>query len=257
MLDAVPDVYRDMLAEAGAPSSSSRAAPTSSEPPPKRPKRPGQRSEGKRPVGQSATTVSDGEEDDIEFEDVEIPAPVIQTRELDSDDEDDDEILFHDVDLGDAVPDAAADADEDDTPRGLELNLSVRQTPTTPRKADRRKALSKAERHHRLEIHQMHVLCLLAHAARRNHWCNDDVVQTTLRSLLTGEIIGRLHPRASLNQFGRTESLKVGLQHAAARFNERFKITERGLKRALWAEMADHLKSVCAPAPPFCYAKGL
>jgi len=241
--DAVPDIYREMLVEAGA--SSSRGAPASSEPPLKRPKRPGHKSEGKRPAAPEKAE-SEDEEDDVEFEDVEIPAPVIQTRELDSEDEDDDEILFEDVDLVDAVADDA----EEDKPKGvLELNLGAQQAPKTPQKADRRKALSKAERHQRVEVHQMHVLCLMAHAARRNHWCNDEVVQDTLRPLLTDEMIGRLHPRASLNQFGRTESLKAGLQQVSARFRERFDITERGVRRALWAEKSEHLQNVYTSCP--------
>jgi xeroderma pigmentosum group C-complementing protein len=37
--------------------------------------------------------------------------------------------------------------------------------------------LSAAQRQLRTDIHKMHLICLLAHARIRNHWCNDDGVQ--------------------------------------------------------------------------------
>ena len=40
----------------------------------------------------------------------------------------------------------------------------------------RRKPVTAAERKLRLDIHKLHVLCLLAHIHLRNHWCNDEAV---------------------------------------------------------------------------------
>lgn len=42
--------------------------------------------------------------------------------------------------------------------------------------AARRKPLTAMERSFRLEIHKVHLLCLLSHVHMRNHWCNDQNV---------------------------------------------------------------------------------
>ncbi|TPX14642.1 uncharacterized protein E0L32_005334 [Thyridium curvatum] len=263
--DDVPDVYREMLSEAG-PSRATRSA-EGQEPPPKRLKRPGQKPKVEQPQNEEAPTIppvlsaqqvtqaeaatevpsqtdgDDPDEEDIEFEDIVIPEPVIQTAELDSEDEDDEDIQFEDIDL--AVDELPAD---DGPPKVLELNLTSHQAATTPRRTvEKRKPLTKEEKERRIEVHKMHLLCLLAHAARRNHWCNDQVVQESLQSLLTDKMVTYLNPRKSLPQFGQTESLKNGVQQASNAFKLRFAITERGLKRALWAEDEKHLEEYELP----------
>ncbi|KAF3761859.1 hypothetical protein M406DRAFT_12798, partial [Cryphonectria parasitica EP155] len=106
----------------------------------------------------------------------------------------------------------------------------------TPSKRNRKQPLTKEEKERRVHIHQMHVLCLLAHVEKRNHWCNDPFVQESLRPLLRAKTVQYLNPASSLTQFGQTESLKRGLKEAQEVFQERFRITEVGLRRALWAE---------------------
>ena len=46
-------------------------------------------------------------------------------------------------------------------------------------KSRKRKPATAAERRLRLEIHKLHVLCLLAHVYLRNHWCNDETVHVS------------------------------------------------------------------------------
>jgi len=248
----VPDVVQQMLDEAG--SSPLRRRQDVSEPPLKRPKRPGQRPDPAPRISSGPGPVDveddDDSDEDIEFEDVQLPAPVMQTTELDSEDSesDEDEALFEDVRLDLSALESPS---EENKPKDLELNLSAHQAARAPQKAaDRRKPINRAERERRVEVHKMHLLCLLAHVARRNHWCNDRRVQKSLRTLLTDKMIKYLNPSASLSQFGRTESLKNGLQQASSLFRAKFSITERGMKRALWAEAAEHLESVHIPPSP-------
>ncbi|CAK7208887.1 hypothetical protein SBRCBS47491_000250 [Sporothrix bragantina] len=285
-------VYHDMLIEAGVPSPAARrgvgssavCAEASGEPPAKRIKRPGQKSDAPPRVAPrqplEVVTLDDDddeeeEDDDIEFEDIAIPEPVIQTRELDSedeedndeDDDDDDDVhesgqqfIFEDVSTastpakpGSGPHDTAAEASQT-----LELNLTEHENVlTTPSKGGRgakgptraksKKPLSRAERQHRVEIHKMHLLCLMAHAAQRNRWCNSSKVHTALRPLLTDKMLAYLNPGGHLTQFGQTESLKTGLQQAATMFKTRFSITERGLRRALWAESPEKLRDYEPP----------
>ncbi len=167
----------------------------------------------------------------------------MQTMTRNSDDEDDDEdVQFEDVDLG-----SLAVKDPNDGPEmELSLNLSAQRAAmeTTRRSVERRKAISKAEKERRVEIHKTHLLCLLSHVERRNHWCNDTRVQDVLEPLLTGKMVKLLNPGSKLSQFGQTESLKNGLQEARAMFRVKFNITERGMKRALWAENEVQLNNV-------------
>ncbi|KAJ9151200.1 Rad4-domain-containing protein [Pleurostoma richardsiae] len=248
----VPLVVREMLAEAG--TGSRYMTSEASERPLKR-RRAGGRRTANEAAGASGTATTsphpEGEaeiaagedEEDVEFEDVALPAPIVQTVYKDSDDEDDDDdedLQFENVDFG-AIDAAAPESTESDT---LVLNLSEHMRTATPRRnQERRKPISKAEKERRVEIHKMHLLCLLSHIEKRNHWCNDPVVQESLRLLLTEKMITYLNPGENLSQFGRTESLKNGLKMASEMFRSKFLITERGLRRALWAEEEGHLQN--------------
>jgi xeroderma pigmentosum group C-complementing protein len=182
------------------------------------------------------------DDEDVQFEDVVLPTPTVQTVVRDSENEDeDDDIDFEDVAIEPAVSSAAAAAEES---KALNLDLSAHMAAMGPRRADRRKAISREEKERRIEAHKVHLVCLLAHVELRNRWCNDPKVQDVLRPLLPQKTVSALIPRASLNQFGRSESLKKGLQEAKEIFSMGFSITERGLRRALWAEDEEQLKNV-------------
>lgn len=178
----------------------------------------------------------DDNDDDLEFEDVEIPKPTLQTAYLSSDEEEseeDEDIQFEDIEIptqskGDEQPDGNSGT--------LKLNLTAAEAALTPSKRNRKQPISKAEKERRIEVHRMHLLCLLAHVEKRNHWCNDPVVQGALRSVLEPKTIQFLNPRPDLTQFGRTESMKSGLLTVRYTLQELFQVTEIGLRRALWAE---------------------
>jgi len=241
--NAVPNVFREMLSEAKATKSRQNDEP--SEPPPKRRKRPGEKPEPKSPPKKGHEDVDDSSDndDDFEFEDVVIPTPTIQTmlRE-DSEEEDDDDIQFEDVGVDPDTPSAVPVAQGSGE---LSLNLTIQMDAmATRRAAERRKVIGREEKERRVEVHKMHLLCLLSHVERRNRWCNDAAVQDALRPLLTDKMVRLLNPRPTLIQFGRMESLKNGLLETSAMFKPKFKITERGLRRALWPEDEEQLKDV-------------
>ncbi|KAI1038047.1 hypothetical protein LB505_001599 [Fusarium chuoi] len=255
------EIYQDMLAEAGV-NSRDRSSP---ERPLKRrragPNRvipePGKASEAaskqteprKAPpaqvTGKEEEEEEDDEDEDIEFEDVALPQPTMQTMELESDDDEDEDIMFEDVDFTAPLQDSG----KPEEPKSLELNLTAHQssTPQAKKAAERRKPISREERKIRMDIHKTHLLCLLSHAARRNHWCNDGKVQDYLRPHLTDKTVNYLTPGAHLPQFGRTESLKTGLKQAESVWKTKYEVTERGLRRALWAEDPEQLKDYEPP----------
>ncbi|KAI8950284.1 Rad4-domain-containing protein [Xylaria longipes] len=248
----VPDIYRDMLVEADVrPTVTS----TPEEPPTKR-KRPGQRRDqatqnSKQPPqkpSREEIVKPEESEDDVEFEDVALPAPTIQTAYRDSDEEDEDEEedeeAFEDVDFS---AHASAMGAVQDTPQDLELDLSARTKMTPTKTVDRRKPINREEKGRRIEIHKTHLLCLLAHVARRNRWCNDPRVQDSLRPLLTQKMVMQLNPPNHLTQFGRANALKEGLNLVNTMFKLKFRVTERGMRRALWAETEEHLQAYSLP----------
>ncbi|KAH6617040.1 hypothetical protein F5144DRAFT_540852 [Chaetomium tenue] len=249
---AVPDIVRQMVVEAR---SELRAQDADVSERPLKRRRPGEgrpaRSETpKTKAAKDITSESskvipgDASNDNLQFEDVVLPTPTVQTMTRDSDEEDDDDIDFEDVTIESNEPSVTVVGKES---RVLDLDLSAHMAALAPRRVDRRKAISREEKDRRVGIHKMHLICLLAHVELRNRWCNDRGVQDALRPLIPEKTVSALLPRASLNQFGRSESLRKGLQEAKELFKLNFTITERGLRRALWAEDEEQLKDYQLP----------
>lgn len=182
--------------------------------------------------------------------DDDIPAPTLQTLDRDSDEDDSDEdIEFEDVAFeawlrGDEPP-----AEGPSEIKDLEINISAHQAAQESEKNTqaRRKPMTREEKDLRVQVHQTHLLCLLSHVARRNHWCNDPKVQDNLRPLVKGKVAQYLTPGSNLPQFGQSHSLKNGLRQAGDMWKGKFEITERGLRRALWAEDPEQLQDYELP----------
>jgi len=195
----------------------------------------------------------EGDEEAIEFEDVALPDATIQTMERDTDEEDDsdedeEQVHLDDVDLNLMTSFGVADVKQEESkPKVLELDLAAAQSKERKKVAERRKPINREEKDRRIAVHKTHLLCLLAHVSLRNQWCNDSVVQKNLRPLLSNKTIKYLNPSTELTQFGRTNSLKQGLEDVMTKFKTRYKITERGMRRALWAEKEEHLTNYQLP----------
>ncbi|KAG5982649.1 hypothetical protein E4U55_001606 [Claviceps digitariae] len=274
-----PNIYEEMLVDAG--------ISVTQQSPPARPlkrRRPDPDPDSEQGIGRQVKSPSgqriqqpapsgneeDGDEDsdeDIEFQDVILPTPTVQTMELDSDEEDDDDdndndddddaqdrhhngaesTHLHDIDFTAPLPHSSTSPDS--TPH-LELNLTAHQAAASPTKrpGERRKPISRAERERRVLVHQAHLVCLLSHVARRNHWCNDARAQDALRARLSDKTVKYLTPSARLPQFGQAESLKNGLRESIEMWRTRFVVTERGIRRALWAEDVAQLQDYEPPS---------
>lgn len=266
-----PNVYAQMLAEAhvSATEDSSPARPLKRRRP-NAEREVGRRMKSspdqKRPKLEGPGSDEDSGED-IEFEDVPLPTPTVQTMEADDDDDEDDDDeddddagygdeedgvsaseQFQNIDFTAPLPPESTKSSEENS--HLQLNLTAQKaaqtaaTSSSKRPGERRKPLSKAEREHRVQVHQAHLVCLLAHVARRNHWCNDERVQDALRPHLSDKAAKYLTPNARLTQFGQAESLKNGLKQSIDLWKTKFTVTERGLRRALWAEDVKQLEHV-------------
>ncbi|KAL4997897.1 hypothetical protein BDV10DRAFT_194732 [Aspergillus recurvatus] len=215
--DEIPEVYREMLAEAEAQETSHPG----NERPTKRIKSVGYRApaaqarvveqatramEAEENAAKQPQTVynslSESEESDMEWEEVDIQQP--------------------------AVPGPTASV-TDDAP----LQITLGQHDDRKQRAVRRKPVTAAEKKLRLDVHKTHLLCLLCHVQRRNLWCNDEEVQ---------HIRSQLNPPEEKPQHTRSAMFLDGLNQAGDIFFRRFKITNPGLRRAHWANDPDSLK---------------
>ena len=147
--------------------------------------------------------------------------------------DDDDDEDFEDVNIENVAP--------PEKPAPTE-NLNISLQPIKAEKATstpRRKPVSAAERRLRLDVHKLHVLCLLAHVRCRSDWCNDTVIQAALKPLLPRKVINLLHIDEDQPQYQRNHSWNKGVEECCRIWKEHFEITTRGLRRSWWTEDAE------------------
>ena len=129
------------------------------------------RNAAKKPSPPSAVAENDA---DLE---VPIQNPAFGSQQMafnDSDESEDSDFEWEEVDLVQTADPEQVPSRMDD---GLSLMLGGDTKSALPGTNSRkRKPATAAERKLRLDIHKLHVLCLLAHVHLRNHWCNDETV---------------------------------------------------------------------------------
>ncbi|OJJ69657.1 hypothetical protein ASPBRDRAFT_46016 [Aspergillus brasiliensis CBS 101740] len=106
----------------------------------------------------------------------------------------------------------------------------------------RRRGITAAEKQLRLSIHKVHLLCLLRHVQIRNLWCNDEELQSFLKRTLPKPIISLLHPAENRSQQTKSTTFIDGLNQASDLFNRRFRVTKPGLRRPSWIDDPDGIK---------------
>ncbi|KAL8877772.1 MAG: hypothetical protein Q9192_008601, partial [Flavoplaca navasiana] len=116
----------------------------------------------------------------------------------------------------------------------LVLDQDGEEDTTSPAVA-RKKPLTALERKLRLEVHKVHLLCLLSHVHMRNHWCNDQNIHKALYRSLPKQIVSLLNPDEQYSQFRQDESFREGLKKACDYFRDVFTVTARGMSRSHWA----------------------
>ena len=170
----VPDVYRDMLADAISSPSNHDSED-------------GRATKRRRIKGniitqrndETASDRADGNDDiagdgdlDELFEEPESTKQQIFKSE--SEDSADSDMDWEEVDL--------RDQEQRETPEhetkseALELVLGGDEKNTRKQHQAKRKPVTATEKKLRLEVHKMHLCGLLAHVHLRNHWCNDEKV---------------------------------------------------------------------------------
>lgn len=174
----VPDVYREMLADAvlSSPSRMGDEGKTVKR------RRVGGRlvtrqaeEAGSYQSNHSIKAASGSDLDDL-FEDVKpIQQQIIQT---DSEDSADGDMDWEEVHLGNHV--SQEGTPEPDKAEDEGLNLVLKGHGDKHKGATfgrpKRKPMTAEDRKLRLDIHKLHLCCLMVHIYIRNHWCNDEKV---------------------------------------------------------------------------------
>lgn len=231
--EEIPQVYRELLAEADA-----RAA---DEPQPERKRRRvGERAQDSDHVQADSNTQASSSPNNI------IDLTQTQTvYDLDVEDSSEDESEMEWEEVIVQQPDTDI---QHMVHRGGDESLDITLEEPTVRRTlvRRRKPITGSEKKLRLEIHKVHVLCLLGHVYTRNLWCNDDDVQKYLKQMLPKQTISFLNPKESMPQFQRSTTFIDGLKQASETFMRRFKVTAPGLRRPYWAETVQECKDRAA-----------
>ncbi|KAL8679711.1 MAG: hypothetical protein Q9186_004029 [Xanthomendoza sp. 1 TL-2023] len=169
--------------------------------------------------GQDQTAYNDSSSEDSDFAWEEVGVPHEGGQHLDDQPEEEDEQMLNLVLGGEGEQ---------------ESKLST---------AARRRPLTAVERQLRLEVHKVHLLCLLSHVHLRNHWCNDQNIHRTLYRRFPKQITSLLNPDEKYSHFSQDESFKEGLKKASSFFQNAFKVTARGMSRSFWAEDSENVPS--------------
>ncbi|KAH7383184.1 hypothetical protein BKA66DRAFT_463311 [Pyrenochaeta sp. MPI-SDFR-AT-0127] len=162
---------------------------------------------------------------------------VVQTI-IDSDESDDSDMEWEDA-LGDA--DGTEDEGEDGiaAPQIGDISITFGGKKTEEQETKRRvrrRAITSVDKKRRLDIHKMHVLCLLYHVHRRNTWCNDRRVQSTLRKIVSPKTLTNLVPDPDITQYSASKRFIDGMNELKIMWSKRFKITAQGMYKPRWAE---------------------
>jgi xeroderma pigmentosum group C-complementing protein len=157
---------------------------------------------------------------------------------VDSDESDDSDIEWENA-LGDGDdtddPDEAGEA----APQigDISIVMGGKKAEDTNKRKVRRRAITAVDKKRRLDIHKMHVLCLLYHVHRRNAWCNDRRVQSTLRRIVSPKTLSNLVPNPDLTQYSASKRFVDGMNELKIMWSKRFKVTAQGMYKPRWAEV--------------------
>ncbi|KXT00269.1 hypothetical protein AC578_1234 [Pseudocercospora eumusae] len=119
---------------------------------------------------------------------------------------------------------------------GIEdLSIAVEpESSTTTNALPRRRPGTTIEKAHRLLVHKLHLLCLLAHCMYVNGRCNNAAAQRHVRSVLSSKTVSYLNPKRNDTQFQRNRSFMDGLEQAMNAFIAEYRVTGSGLMKPHW-----------------------
>ncbi|KAF2449401.1 Rad4-domain-containing protein [Karstenula rhodostoma CBS 690.94] len=152
---------------------------------------------------------------------------------VDSDESDD-----SDMEWEDALADGG-DSDTHDEPVINDISVTIGAQDDIESKTKRqvrRRAITAVDKRRRLDIHKWHAMCLLYHVHRRNAWCNDRIVQATVRNVLSAKVLANLVPDPNLSQFQASKQFLAGIGDLKMLWSKRFTATAKGMCKPRWVD---------------------
>ncbi|KAF2760313.1 Rad4-domain-containing protein [Pseudovirgaria hyperparasitica] len=231
----VPDVYQGLLEEASM-SSTSQASLESDRPLKKR------RFTKKKASNFATPTLLKSQQlDDLmspathikDNSDLHVDGRRLQTVLDDYSDSNDSDMEWEDVDLHPQAQSDEGAQNEEPNVVDISIVLGAEQN-ALERRRPKRKGITAAERSLRLDIHKMHVSCLIYHAYLRNSWCNDCEAQAVLKALIPPKIVTLLLPDPEWPQMRMSQSFREGLNTLKIFWNSTFRINAQGMYRPRW-----------------------
>lgn len=174
------------------------------------------------------------------------PQPVIRSQHVvieSSSDSDESDLDFEDVNFSGDEQDALHTGRQDPIIKDLSIDLDPAK-PSLAKKPRSKRLATVVEKKLRVDIHKVHIVCLLYHVYIRNAWCEDQKVQSLLKPFLDARTVSLLHPKTSTLQGARSESFKAGLRAAVNKWKGLFRLSARGLKQPQWAASKEALAQV-------------
>ena len=227
--DDVPNVYREMLAEAAGSDSNLTGNPR----PPSKKRKVNVAHPSKTTDLRDVDMLDKTSSPEAEKE-ARMPEHIIY-EDIDESSEPDD--FFEDVNL--EPGDDASASGESPERQSLKIDLSNSADKTPRNTLNRRKPVSRSEQALRLSAHKWHVLCLLSHLDLRNRWCDSDEIHTTLKPLVPKKTISLLHLEESRPQFQRVQSFHKAIEEISTTWRGAWQTNVRGLRRAFWKNEVD------------------
>lgn len=241
-VDATPDVYGEMVAEAVATepveiASRSLKRRKISREPVTPDKSTAQKRAPPSSVSEPSKSTPAQHTDDQYDSDAPTRNKLQQTAEYSSESEESD-FAFEDVDMGQnaaAGPAPTKDTDSDDDDEIKDVSISVAPSSASKKPAvNRRKPATALEKAFRLRVHKIHFLTLLGHCMYANSRCNHATVQKIMSRLVDKRMRSYLNPKTNDSQFQRNRSFIDGLEQAKAALKAEFRITTSGMARPRW-----------------------
>ncbi|KAI9659618.1 MAG: hypothetical protein M1831_003699 [Alyxoria varia] len=240
--DDVPQVYLDMLREEtqlqGPSQSGTRASPSKKQKVTKGTDRTSRHSEATKTeqirLGDDATQPSEVVSSTSKAENF---AHDLQPQTVfdDSDSSSDSDIDWENLLSKETENDDPHSNDDDPSQNQISVDLGAPRGKLGSSKQPNRLPSTAVELRKRLNVHKMHLCCLLAHVYIRNAWSYDPAVQVRVDSMMDDRITNLFHLGPERNQFDRSNSFIKGLQLASQKWKEAFQIDDKGLAKPSWS----------------------
>ncbi|KAF2468492.1 Rad4-domain-containing protein [Lindgomyces ingoldianus] len=130
------------------------------------------------------------------------------------------------------------DVDGDALPEVGDISITIggdKGEGKRPKRA-RRRGITSVDKKRRLEIHKMHILCLLYHVHRRNTWCNDGKVQAIMRRMPSPKTLSNLVLNPELSQSQASKRFLDGMHELKLLWSNRFSVTAIGMHKPRWVD---------------------